>query len=173
MNIEVITTMIGQPDPERMPSLQGFGPIAGPPRPLADPAGRPLLPRIVRALRNGVTLPSPASEIERRSRSVLDAGATYPAVDPELLAAAQERARHLRAQVSGDLLLAAFNGVGRVFAATFAALGGALVRGLAAAFRHTTSTFPTPKLGPYGRPGALDVPPDYEERRARFSGRGL
>jgi hypothetical protein len=88
-------------------------------KPLADAQGQPLLPRVAQALADGATLPSPTALVGQRERSALDAGASYSAIDPELLAAYQARGRRLQSVAVGEGIGAAFLWLG----ARLAALG--------------------------------------------------
>lgn len=168
---ETITAQLGRPHPEDIPALQGCcPPPAGRERPLADERGEPLLPRVVQALVSGITLPSPANVVGTHERSVLDAGAAYPAIDPERLAEYQERGRRLQAIETGEVLGRGLTALGRGI--------GRLARHLrrlgARAFQPSTEDrLYARAYGLSHRPGALDVAPDYNERVARFYGRGL
>ena len=166
MVFETISARIGTAHPEDNPVLAGCcPPPTGRVKPLADAAGQPLLPRIVRALRDGIVAPSPLSRDPWRTRSVLDAGEDYPAVDPERLAEYMARGHRLQAIAAGEMLGHAFNALGRAVRAGWAFL--------ARSWQPAPSALSARKLAPYGLHGPLDVPPDYEERRAQFYGRGL
>ncbi len=163
---ETIFVRIGTAHPEDNPALAGCcPPPVGRVKPLADAVGQPLLPRIARALRNGIVKPAPLSGPASRKRSVRDAGAADPAIDPQRLAADQERGRPLRSVVVREMPGRALHALGRALRAgwTF----------LARSWQPVPSPLSASKLAPYGKYGPLDVPPNYEERRAQFYGRGL
>ena len=99
---EVISARLGTTHPEDNPALAGCcPPPAGRRRPLVDPAGRPLLPRIVRALRKGLTLQHQASVVPRAVTGQT-AGAAF---DPAAVLRARERAWELRGEMLGSLLV--------------------------------------------------------------------
>jgi len=139
---------------------------AGRGQPLVDRAGAPLLPQVAAAIRAGATLPPlPAG----RTRSVLDAGDFFPAVDATRLATYVVRGRQLQGQATAEILLGLFGIV--------ATVGRRVVRALA----RTGSRFfaPAPSadevrrvLAPNYR-GVLDLNRNYEQERARYFGRGL
>ena len=166
---ETISVRLGTAHPEDNPALAGAFPPPPGFRPLVDDAGRPLLPRLVPALRKAIARSTPAHAAAQRTRSALDAGAAYPAIDPFLLSEYQQRGRRLQAIATGELLGHGLLALRRGIAAGLAGLGRLLTFAPAA---HSATTDLERPQG-LARPGALDVAPDYEQRRARFYGRGL
>jgi len=166
---EVITARIGSTDPENVPALAGFGPLPPSRRPLADVAGRPLLPRIIRALRAGLKPPSPAALIAAHGPTVPAAGANNPAIDPQRLAVFEDSARRLHTYASAKYLAHGARRLGGVAML----LGRGVLGLLRGALRTLLAASDLEPSTPFGNPGVLDVPPDYETRRARFYSRGL
>ena len=70
-----------------------------------DHSEAPALPRAAKTIKAG---------IEERERSLVDAGEAYPAINHELLSAYEARGRHLQAEVSGNILIALGEGIGKV-----------------------------------------------------------
>jgi hypothetical protein len=166
---ELIGARLGTAHPEHNPALQGATPpLTDRERALLDEQGRPLLPRIVRALRAGLTMPPPAVVLAERPRSVLDAGLPYPAIDPALLAQYEQRGHQLQAVVAGEILGQGLRALGR----GLAALAHRIARGVNWLLQPAPADHELQRRE-LGRPGALDVPPDYEQRRSNFYGRGL
>lgn len=167
---ETITASLGTRHPEDNPALQGCcPPPPGRHRPLADAHGEPLLPRVVRALKAGLMLPSPAGAGTGRVRTVLDAGEAYPAVDLERLARYVQDGRKLQAVVVGEQLGSAL----RFLASALGRAVSGLQRRTVHSARAERIDLDVERLRDYGRRGILDVPPDYEQRRSLFYGRGL
>jgi hypothetical protein len=139
-------------------------------KPLADAQGEPLLPRVAQALADGATLPAPADLVGSRERSVLDAGAPYPAIDPELLAVYQARGRRLQSVAVGEGLGAALLWIGARLTALARWISGGGSGGTGSTWRSPDEV---ERLHDRARKGALDVPADYAGRVARFYGHSL
>ena len=161
---ETIAVRLSRVHPEDNPALAGCcPPPAGRHRPLVDATGQALLPRVVRALRAGATIAA------RRAWGHGMGGAGYPAIDPFMLAAYPERGRRLHSAASAALLRRAGLALGRAAARLVAGT----VRALHSATLPAADAAELARVLAQGRHGALDTPPDYEQRRALFYGRGL
>lgn len=139
-------------------------------KPLVDVHGEPLLPRVADRIRRAQQAAEAAPSLAPgRTRSVLDAGERFPAVDPELLAAYEAEGRHLQAVATGEALGAFFQAIGHAARYMSRAVGRALSR----AFSPAPSTEEVRRvLGP-GYRGVLGINEDYFKMRGRYYGRGL
>jgi hypothetical protein len=169
---ELIAARLGTTLAEDNPALAGSTPpVTGRRRPLEDAAGRPLLPRIVRALRQGLSLPAPHELVQPGAAAagvragLGPAGMGRAAFDPAWVPATRQRAWVLRGEALGRLLARAAR-VARVALG----LGAWLQRGFTPRPAQPTAL---ERWRAPGSTGALDVPPDDEQRRAQFYGRGL
>lgn len=73
-------------------------------RPLHDGAGQPLMPRVVHALRAGLTLPQPEAVVRERARRELQPGAVTDPFDPAWIPTAMQRGWTIRGEQLGRLL---------------------------------------------------------------------
>jgi len=139
-------------------------------KPLVDAHGEPLLPRVADRIRQAQHAAEAAPPLAPgRTRSVLDAGERYPAIDPELLWGYELYGRQLHGVVTGELLGAFFLGVAR----TVRAAGRAIGRALSRAFTPAPSAAEVRRvLGP-GYRGVLGINEDYFKMRSQYYGRGL